>query len=65
MPRERDELLSRVKAIEREFSALRLAVARLLAHAASDPNVIATNGVALRDVDNASARLEGTYLIRL
>jgi hypothetical protein len=30
MPRERDEWPSRVKAIEREFSALRLAAARLL-----------------------------------
>jgi hypothetical protein len=65
MPRERDEWPSRVKAIEREFSALRLAAARLLEHAEDDPNILSKDGVRIRDVGNAYRHLEGTYLIRL
>src|SRR5687767_11142829 len=65
MPRKRGEWPSRVKAIEREFSALRLAAARLLEHAGNDPNILASDGIRTRDVGNAYLHLEGTYLIRL
>jgi hypothetical protein len=65
MPCERDEWPSRVKAIERECSALRLAAARLLEHAEDDPNILSKDDFRIRDVGNADCRLEGTYLIRL
>jgi hypothetical protein len=37
MPHERDDWISRVKAIEREYSALRLAATRLQEHAQTIP----------------------------
>jgi hypothetical protein len=64
MPRERDEWPSRIKAIEREFSAVRLGTARLLSQAQIDPTIL-RGGFQIRDIGHAAERLEGTYLIRL
>jgi hypothetical protein len=71
MPRERNEWPSRVKAIEREYKALRLAAHRLVEQARDDPNILSKNAankrdaIKLRDLSNASHNLEGTYLVRL
>lgn len=64
MPRKRDSWLSRIKQVEREFWAVRLATDRLLEASAKDPTVTRSD-VLMRDVRAASDRLEGTYVIRL
>lgn len=63
MPQERNEWLDRIKAIEREYRVTRVAIDRLRVAAAADPTIL--HQVAVRDVRQASERLEGTYLIRL
>jgi hypothetical protein len=56
----------RIKAVEREYSASRLASDRLLAAIEQDPTVLGhSRDIRVRDVRDASERLEGTYLIRL
>jgi hypothetical protein len=56
--------IRRIKTIEREYSAMRLAVDRLLEGARRDPTIL-TGDLKLYDIINASERLEGTYIIRL
>ncbi len=63
MPR-RDDWQSRIKAVEREFLAIRLATDRLLEAARRDPTTL-LNQVEFRDLTRASAALEGSYLIRM
>jgi hypothetical protein len=65
MPRDLDEWPSRIKAIEREYSAVRLATERLLAQVRADSTIIGKIGLRFRDADHAYGNLEGTYLIRL
>ena len=66
MPRKLDEWLGRIKGIEREQTAIRLATDRLLAMVEGDPTAIpADSALRIRDLRNASERLEGTYIIRL
>jgi len=64
MPNKAFAWLTRIKAVEREYIATRLATDRLKQHAKDDPAVLA-GGLRLRDVETASDRLEGTYIIRL
>ncbi|MBV8557715.1 MAG: hypothetical protein JO116_19295 [Planctomycetaceae bacterium] len=64
MSRKQDTWLSRIKAVEREHAAVRFATNRLLEEAEHDPTVIKIN-VSLREIRNASGRLEGTYVVRL
>ena len=54
----------RIKAIEREYQTVRLAINRL-AQQARDEVTILGGRLRLRDVVMSSDRLEGTYLIRL
>jgi len=64
MPPRRDVWQRRIKAVEREYAAVRLAADRLLEAAERDPTVL-TREVALRDLRHALQRLDGTYIIRL
>jgi hypothetical protein len=63
MPR-RDDWQSRIKAVEREYRAIRLAVDRLLEGARLDPTTLGDR-VKQRDLSAASDALEGTYLTRM
>lgn len=64
MPHDRHVWLMRIKAVEREHTAARLAIDRLL-HAADKATALVGVDVKDRDLRNASDRLEGTYVIRL
>jgi hypothetical protein len=64
MPHKRSEWLQRIKAVEREHAVARRAIDWLLESAKRDPTVL-KGDLKLRDIENASERLEGTYLIRL
>lgn len=64
MPNDKHEWQSRIKAVEREYEAMRLASDRLLEEARRDPTIL-RDDLELRDIANASKRLEGTYIIRL
>ncbi len=64
MPAKQFAWLQRIKNVEREHAATRLATERLLQDAGTDPSVL-TRDVRLRDVDHAAANLEGTYIVRL
>lgn len=63
MPR-RDDWQSRIKAVEREYFSVRIAMDWLLETARRDPGVL-RDRVDPRDVNRASEELEGTYLIRM
>jgi predicted RNA methylase len=64
MPHEAFAWLTRIKAVEREYSAVRLAMDRLERHARDNPHVL-TGDLRFRDLDAASRQLDGTYLVRL
>src|SRR5436309_3336259 len=63
MPRNHD-WQTRIKAVEREHAATRLATDRLLESARQDPGVL-RGDLRYRDIAHASAGLDGTYVIRL
>jgi hypothetical protein len=63
MPR-RDDWQSRIKAVEREYLAVQIAMNRLLDLTRSDPTIL-RRLVDPRDVTRASEALEGTYLTRM
>jgi len=65
MPPRRVEWIERIKFVEREFSAVRLGVARLITDSRSDPTVLSASSLRPRDLEYAADRCEGTYLIRL
>jgi hypothetical protein len=54
----------RIKAVEREYLASRIAVDRLAAEAAHDPAVLGT-ATRPRDLKSTDENLEGTYLVRM
>ncbi|HJT32505.1 MAG TPA: hypothetical protein VJ783_10715 [Pirellulales bacterium] len=54
----------RIRAIEREYWAVRIAVDELTGKVAHDPMVLGA-GPRLRDLTSADDNLEGTYLIRM
>jgi len=58
------EWLARIKAVEREHSAMRLAADHLLEAAQADPSLI-RGDLRRRDIVHAAAGLDGTYVIRL
>ncbi len=58
------EWLSRIKAVERECSAVWFATDRLLDVAKNNPTILGVQ-LQIRQLQSASERLEGTYLIRL
>lgn len=64
MPHKLYGWLRRIKSVEREHSATRLAIDRLLAMAEHDSTILERD-IAVRDVRHASDRLDGTYVIRL
>jgi|SRR5579864_3356538 len=64
MPHDIYEWLLRIKSVEREHSSTRLATYRLLEEARHDPTIL-RGYLTLRDIGNASERLDGTYVIRL
>lgn len=64
MPHDRFAWPSRMKSVEREYSATRQAVDQFLGHARLDPMIL-RGDLRPRDVQHASDRLEGTYVIRL
>ena len=59
-----DEWQRRIKTVEREFTSMRFAADRLFAEAVRDSAVLKTV-ISLRDIRQASSRLDGTYIIRL
>jgi hypothetical protein len=60
----RHDWLSRIKAVEREHTAVRQAADYFREAAANDPRVLHED-LRHRDIVAASANLEGTYVIRL
>lgn len=64
MPFNPFEWMNRVKAVEREHTATRFATDRLLDVARQDPTAL-TGELKVNDIQAASDRLEGTYIIRL
>jgi hypothetical protein len=62
MPHELYEWLDRVKAVEREYNATRLAMDRLSAAIHADPNVLTTH-VARVHVRDAQEKLQPTYIV--
>jgi hypothetical protein len=64
MPYDPIEWPSRLKGIEREYFAARLATDRLIAEASHDMTVLG-EFVKQRDLKQASSMLEATYIVRL
>lgn len=64
MRHNRFEWLARMKAVEREFAAIRQASDRFLVRINQDPTVI-QGDLRPRDFERASEKLEGTYVMRL
>ncbi|HEY3997359.1 MAG TPA: hypothetical protein VGO93_00745 [Candidatus Xenobia bacterium] len=60
----RDSWQTRIKAVDRQFAAVQLAVSRLLEEGRRNPTILKC-GVQHRDVVNAAKDLEGTCIIRL
>jgi hypothetical protein len=65
VPHNKFDWLGRIKAVEREHSAARLAADRLLAAAGQEPTLFSDGELRVRDVRHMAERLEGTYIIRL
>lgn len=64
MPGDPFDWLIRIKSVEREHAAMRLAIDRLWEVARRDPADLRSD-VTVADIRNASGRLDGTDLIRL
>jgi hypothetical protein len=64
MPHDLYRWIEKIKSIERDHSATRLALDRLLEAARRDPTIL-TGDLKFQDIVEASGRLEDTYLIRL
>jgi hypothetical protein len=64
MPAKQFEWLQRIKEVEREHAAMKIAASYLLAAGTRDPMVL-NESVRMRDVSHATERLESTYIIRL
>jgi hypothetical protein len=58
------EWQSRIKAVEREYVAMRQAADRLLKAALADPTILLEN-LRHREIARASQNLEGTYVVRV
>jgi hypothetical protein len=64
MPDEAFAWMVRIKAVEREYGAIRFATDQLIV-AVNDDRSILEGQVRRPDIGTASARLEGTYIIRV
>jgi hypothetical protein len=64
MPNEAFSWMGRIKAVEREYRAIRFATDRLLVAVNDDPSIL-DEQVGRPDIGTASSRLEGTYIIRV
>jgi hypothetical protein len=64
MPDEAFNWMTRIKAVEREYGAIRFATDRLI-HAVNENPSILAGRVRRRDIGTASAQLEGTYIVRV
>jgi hypothetical protein len=64
MSRDRDEWLTRIKAVERQHAAIRFATERVLEAVRQDPTIL-QRALEPRDIREASDHLEATYLVRL
>jgi hypothetical protein len=60
----RHQWQSRIKAVEREFVAMRQGTDRFLQHAHADPTIL-LGDLRHGEIANASRNLEGTYIMRL
>lgn len=64
MPDEAFNWMGRIKAVEREYVAIRFGTDRLIAAVNGDPSILA--GLVRRpDITTASNHLEGTYIVRV
>jgi hypothetical protein len=63
--KERQERLERMRAIEREFRIVKIAINRLHESLRTDPALLRAEQLKPADAGKASANLEATYLIRL
>ena len=64
MPDEAFNWMGRIKAVEREYGAIRFGTDRLLVPVNDDPSILA-GSVRRPDIATASMRLEGTYIVRV
>ena len=64
MPDEAFAWMGRIKAVEREYGAIRFGTDRLLAAVNDDPSIL-EGQVRRPDIATASLRLEGTYVVRV
>lgn len=64
MPHEAFDWMGRIKAVEREYGAIRFGADRLVAAVGEDPSIL-KGAVKRPDIKTASAHLEGTYIIRV
>jgi hypothetical protein len=64
MPDEAFHWMGRIKAVEREYGAIRFGTDWLLVAVDDDPSILAGE-VRRPDIRTASAHLEGTYIIRV
>jgi hypothetical protein len=64
MPNEQHEWTRRIKAVEREYAVMRLAVDRLREAAKPDPTIL-RGAFKIGEIGKASDLLEGTYVIRI
>lgn len=64
MPDEAFNWMTRIKAVEREYGAIRFGTNRLIQAVNEDPAIL-TGHVRRPDIGSASAHLEGTYIVRV
>jgi hypothetical protein len=64
MADERDTKIRDIKAVEREYFAVRFSVDRSLQQVRQDPTIL-TGDLRVREIEYAVEHLEGTYIIRL
>jgi hypothetical protein len=64
MTHENHEWSARIKAVEREYAVMRLAVDHLRVVALPRPDIL-RGAFKIGEIDDASSLLEGTYIIRL
>lgn len=64
MPDEAFKWMTRIKAVEREYGAIRFGTDRLMIAVSDDPSIVAGQ-VRRPDIRTASERLEGTYIVRV
>jgi hypothetical protein len=64
MPDEAFNWMGRIKAVEREYGAIRFGTNRLIAAVNDDPSIL-QGQLARPDITTASSHLEGTYIVRI